>query len=530
MTRGRSDVAVRGIASIDTTPRPTESAVGAAEDLGELWNEMTAGGTRDAGLGSGWLPEPRGYTLLAACRSNEFAYESGFGGGRHGALTYWLLDSLQDIGPGLSYKVLHDRIVAKIHSQFEKQTPQLQGEGDRAVFGSDRVRPHYQVGVLKVETDRQRVLLNAGQSQMLRQGAQFAIYPHGTTNFSELGNRQALVELSDVGATESWARIVQRFTDQEIEQGAQAVLLGAPAVRLVRKVSLVRREDLPAALDQDAALEAVRQAIPAGEDLAVGGWVELATDTAEVAYQVAVNEAGEYEIWDQGGEPVQNLRPPIHVDAPHAARAVVNRLEHLSRYHALRQLRNHDPLSPLARKLEVELTGRQAAYDPADPFEPEALDEPGGTPALTVGEWVGVRIKNASPRALNVTVFDLMPGWKAAQIFPPGAGDAFVTFEPGQEIVLPLQTSLPAQYEQGTDVIKVFATVGATDFHWLELPRLDQPHTRGAITRSTMSLLDRLVDAMAAQRPHTRDLTVAAYPSKEWVAEQVEIHIRKAGT
>lgn len=138
MTRGRGGVGIRGINSVDKTARPTESLVGSHEELVELWDHLTEGRTRDLKLGSGWLPEPKGYTLLAACRPSESAYEYAFEGTeRNGALTYWLLDSLQDIGPGLSYKVLHDRIVAKVHSQFENQTPQLQGEGDRAVFGSD---------------------------------------------------------------------------------------------------------------------------------------------------------------------------------------------------------------------------------------------------------------------------------------------------------------------------------------------------------------------------------------------------------
>jgi hypothetical protein len=33
------------------------------------------------------------------------------------------------------------------------------------------------------------------------------------------------------------------------------------------------------------------------------------------------------------------------------------------------------------------------------------------------------------------------------------------------------------------DVIKVFATISTTNFHWLELPPLDRPRTRSASTR-----------------------------------------------
>ncbi|MGA9170930.1 MAG: hypothetical protein WBZ20_12380 [Nitrososphaeraceae archaeon] len=62
--------------------------------------------------------------LISACRPSESAYEYAFEGSeRNGALTYWLLKSLEQMDKGLTYKLIHDRIVAKIHSQFSLQTP-----------------------------------------------------------------------------------------------------------------------------------------------------------------------------------------------------------------------------------------------------------------------------------------------------------------------------------------------------------------------------------------------------------------------
>jgi hypothetical protein len=526
MTRGRGDVGVRGINSVDTTQRPRDSLVGSShEELVEMWEHLTEGRTRDVKLGSGWLPEPKGYALLAACRPSESAYEYAFDGKeRNGALTYWLLDSLQDVGPGLSYKVLHDRIVAKVHSQFENQTPQLQGEGDRQVFGSDRVQPHYAVPVMKVDEASKRLLLNAGQAQGLRKDAQFAVYPHTTTDFTDLEKRQALVEVSEIGATDSWATITEQSGRGEIEQGAQAVLLGAGSARLVRNVSLVHRDDLPASIDQQAALRAVQQALQGS------GWIEVATDGKEIAYQVAVNELSKYEIWDSTGHVIKNLRPTLRIDDPHAAASLARRLAHLAKYNAVRQLNNHDQMSPLARKLIVELVGKRDEYDPADPFEPQLFEESGGTHALTVGEWTGLRIKNDSSRTLNITVFDLQPDWGATQILPSGAGDLFIEFDPGQEMLIPLRAHLPEGYQEGTDVIKVFATIGTTNFRWLELPSLDEPLKRSAAvsTKSPAKPLEQLLAAITADKPIMRDLIPAAYPSKGWITAQVEVCVKKA--
>ena len=187
-TRGMGGAVARGIEEIDTTPRPTDSMVASPQQLEETWQEMSTGGTRNVKAGSGWLLEPKGYTLLAACRASELAYEYAFDGReRNGALTYWLLDSLKQIGPGLSYKMVHDRVLAKVHSQFERQTPQLQGEGDRVVFGSDTVQPQLAALVLQIDNVGDRVLLNVGQAHAVRKEARICRLPVGHAGLYSAG-------------------------------------------------------------------------------------------------------------------------------------------------------------------------------------------------------------------------------------------------------------------------------------------------------------------------------------------------------
>lgn len=524
MSRGSADVAIRGINAVDTTVRPTESLAGSPAELFQAWDDATDGGTRSVALGSGWLPEPRGYTLLAACRPSESAHEYAFdGSARNGALTYWLLNALEDAGTGSSYKELHDRLVGRVHSQFENQTPQLQGEGDRIFLGSARARPSYAAPVLEVDRPRGRLLLGAGQAHGLRADAQLAVYPPGA-DCSRPERRQAVVRLIQVGATTSWAALAGPAPASLIEPGAQAVLLGAGSLRLVQKAALVRRDDLPAGLDQAAALRAVAEALQGN------GWVELAEPGDQVDYNVALNGAGVYEIWDRAGFPIANLRPPVPCGAPGAAAVIVRRLAHLARYNAVRQLSNPDPRSPLARKLELELVGRRASYDPADPYRPEQpVGEPGRTPTLAPGEWTGLRVKNMARQRLNVTVFDLQPDWSIAQIFPSGQGDCFVEFEPGQEVVIPLQADLPEGYDEGRDLLKVFATVETSSFRWLELPALDEPPRRsaGVRGRDPQSPLEHLLASFTADQPPVRDLAPATYPSYGWVTGQVEVIVKQ---
>lgn len=520
-TRGLG-VRVRGVGVEDDRPAPQDSLVASLEKLAETWQDVTAGGTRNLSLGAGWLPEPQGYVLLAACRPSELAHESVFEGNEsNGALTHWLLDSLDTLGLNVSYKQVHDRIVAKVHGQFERQTPQLQGEGDRVLFGSRRARPEYAVTVMKVDADGRRVLLATGQSQGMRKGAQFAVYALGAAALAGTEQRLALATISELGATESWAEY-DVLRPGQIEQGAQAVLINPGSVKLVRRVRLLEPEVEPTSVNWQKALDDLE-----GE-LAGAGWVELAEGDAPADYQVTVNRKGDYEVLERSGAPLSRLWPPVHASEQGAAGKVVSRLVHLARYHATLDLDNRDPLSPLAGKLLVELTGVQKEYDPADEPEPEPFDAPGNTPVLTIGEWTFLRVKNNFTRVLNVVVLDLQPDWGIEQIYPSDQ-DWHRPLDPGQEIVIPLQGGLPDGYEEGADIIKVIATRGSANFHWLELDPLDRPALRRGRTRSLGSdPLQDLLQALAAEKPATRNLTPAAYPSKEWVAAQLEVHVRRS--
>lgn len=523
------DAEVRGLNTVDETPRLTESLVASNEELAKTWNVLTKSATRDFQCGSGWLPQSEGYVLLAACRSNEFAFEYAFNGKeRNGALTYWLLDSLDPLTPGLTYKVLHDRLLAKINSQFQRQTPQLQGEGNRLVFGSDRVSLQYAVNVNQIDPTK-GLLLNGGQVQGLGKGAQFAIYPPGTTDFTEVNNRLALAEITELGATESWAEIKEIFCSEPLEQAAQALLINPKSIKLVRKVRLVEKsegtqeDELSSEIyqKQSIALQAVADAMPLGN-----GWVELVFGNEIADYQVTINRNGEYEICDPTTTPIANLRPAFKIGEVDVAASIIKRLVHLTKYRATQQLNNYYhrsnlPGTKLAFTLEV--IGKQSNYDPVEPPEPKPFDDPGNTPTLKVNEWAFIRIRNDSSQPLNVTIMNLQADWGIAQVYPSGSGN-FLTFDPGQEEILPLHASLPNGYEEAQDILKIFATVGATDFHWLELPPLDRPiiYPTG---KNPDNPLEELLAAVAASHPPMKKLEPARYPASEWIAEQVVVRI-----
>jgi hypothetical protein len=501
--------AVRGTGRIDATERPAGSAVAADADLAETWAAVTGDGTRNARPGAGWLPTLDHFVLLAACRPTESAQEYAFDGvERNGALTYWLLDTLQDAaGPGLSYKALHDRVQARVHAQFADQTPMLQGDGDRQVFGVDRVATRYEVVVTGVDGDR--VVLQAGQAQGLKKGAQFSLYAGAAGVTAE--NRLALAEVDKVGAANSEAEIVKRFRSDPVEIGALAVLEGPSSQQMVRKVAIH-----PCVGAQARA--AIDKAIRDGD-----GWVELG-EPAD--YTVSVGAGCTYAILDRAGVPVANLRPPIGTGEANAAKRVAARLSHLARYHGVHELHNHSRRSPMARKVTIELAGHQADYMEGDLPDPQPFD-PDEVPTVGDGEWVFLRVRNDMGSEINVSVLDLQPDWGITQIYPWEAGESPIPVAPGMAELLPISMFLPSGYEEGTDAFKVFATTDPSNFRWLELPALDRPVTRSAALQGAepQDELEEMLAAFTADQPTMRNARPAAFPARRWVAHQVEVRV-----
>ncbi len=504
------DYDVRGLNIIDTTPRPTESLVASPEKLMQTWENLTAGGRNVTA--AGLLPQPKGYTLLAACQDNQSAYETTFEGQRHGAMTYWLINSLKKLGSEITYQSLHNRLLANINSDNNKQTPMLHGEGDRLFLSSEGTSYQLAVPVMNIDAAKNRVQLQVGEATGVSKGAEFVIYSPGISDFSQTDKRVAIVKIAEVGAVESWAEIKQFFgenTFENIEKGASSLLLN-PGVKLVKKVRL-----LPTASDFSE-LENVKSTVQGHNCIE---WVSGDRVGDDFAYQVRINESGEYEILNKVGEPISNIRPALKVDEPQAAETLMKRLVHLAKYQTVMQLDNNDPASALAGKIKVELckagVGRELI-----PF-----DEPGNIPTVDVDEFVYLRIRNESPQNLNIAVLAMQPDWSIGKLHPDGAD--YEILERGQETLVRFNTSLPEGYTEGDDILKVFATAKGTSFDWLQLPALDQPKIE--ITgKSASNPLEELFSAIADENPDPKNVTRAVFASDEWTTEQVKLVVKES--
>ena len=531
----RGDAAIRGGPETDTAQRDKESSVASRKELIENWQAVTGEGGDIA-----WVPPLNNYVLLAACRPHEYAYEYAFDGKeRHGALTYWLIQTLATSSTGLSFRKLYDRICAQIQSKFPQQLPMLLGDGTRTVFGNESLPTHYSVTVISVDSNQKQVTLNAGLAHGLSSGTRFAIYQLNATDFSNRQQQLVIVELEDVQASKSVARVLEpkeggievRGT---IEPGAPAVMVSAP-VDLVRRVRLFdekeagdKEHELPPEWvgKQKEALEPIRQA------LAGNGWVVEVqpSDNQEAHYQVAVGRNGEYEI--SIGTPIKNLGKPLQIGTPEVGGEVIKRLVHLAKYQAVQALDN--PASELADYLEFELLDERK----------QRFANPSNL-TLKQGLPVFLRVKNTSSQTLNIAVLDIQPTWAISQFSIQGE-DIFYPLEGNDHKDLRLRPRLPEgeNYKQAKEILKLFATRGMANFQWLTLPALDEElGRRGNLDekeefqqkakRGQINPLNKLLATIGADvdNPPPPELTRAMVyepdPNAEWLTKQVIFTITK---
>ena len=511
------DSAIRGVAFIDRTERPSESLAGNPEELRSPW-EGQVGPNDTRSLTSALRPAE--YVLLTACRPSEVANEYAFDGRqRNGALTYWLLDTLKQQGPAPTFQMIHDRVVAKIHETFPAQTSVLIGDPGRVAFQDLRIEPVFTIPVAAVNLGAKQLTLSAGLSAGLAKGAEFVIYSRTETDLRKLDTRKAWVRLTKVRDSESDAEIVEQFEAEAPEPGDQAVLVGAATQALVRNVRIVRR-DLKPLTDKDTALLAIKKALPGN------GWVELVETPEQSACFVArLSEDGaHYEICTPDYEPIR-LNPPLAVADEHSPQALVRRLVHLAKYQAVLELENNAPGAPLQKKLRVELLALPDDFDTEQyPWpEPQPFREP--VPTIRPRQWICLRITNGSSQPVNVAVLDLQPAWGIAQAYPDDSD--YEELDPGGEpLVIPMKASLPEGYASGVDTLKVLATVKPTSFRQLTLPRLDQqiPHFQ---PRKAEDPLEQLLDAVSADRPPSRDASAVTRPGREWASAKVQVRIEE---
>ena len=487
----RSRAVARGVPWANLDPVP--SAVADPETMTRIWGAAPTEEATFRGLSlQSWNAAAKGYVLFAACRPDEMAFEYPFDKGvPQGALTYWLLDTLHRYGLEKSCGEIHQRLLARIRGHLVHQTPVVLGDGNRQFLSSEQMAPMRAAPAVLRAFPAGKVLIDVGSVLGIRPGDRYVL-PDG------------VYEARQVGATETWVERVKAYKKGgTVEPGTRAEVLP-----LRSSVHLVPPG--PGDIFAERALGRVREVLREARNR----FVEVDDEGSTADLQVTVDAQGSYEIRDAAGIAFPNLRP-LSAKSPGSAREVVRRLDHLTRFRNILEVDNPKPPGWLRIGLEVTGDGSMA-----EPLTTRSID-------LRVNDGVNLKIVNRSSLRLDFAVLDLQPDYGVSQLLPARGSTSLVALDPGEGKVVRVKAWLPPGIDEGTDVLKVFATRGSVSFRWLELAPLCKPSQATALRGNPKTTLERLFAQLAGTVPHRGGLTPSEFPEEEWITAQTEVRIRR---
>jgi len=524
-TRGSGRVRFRGIPQTYKSTEADESALTFMNKLlkrgiGKANEEVHEGSV----LKDAVLLEPQGYTLLAACQPRQSAreYEDKHGTW-HGALTFWLLDTLRkDPLKARSTRNLYRRVSSMIQSIYSDQQPHIGGTADLAFFGIEDIAPVNFIRVAKVHKRNDEVWsvdIEGGTLHGVGEGYKYGIFS-STNDESTVdvngGEMLAVVEVTEAFQQKSEAKLDEPVMNDMIEPGCIAVLLSVPQDL---QFSICFSDDV-----SDTVEEQFLDAWTAVPPYRTARMRILARhERLPVNFIINVNNAGDFEILDRDGVSLPNLESqlsPLPANTPASSKKLVYRLEHLVLFNMVKALENPNEISAMRRALEVTVLGkslrRQGGY-----MAPAKEDN--GAYNINHGEYLTVQVKNTWRQQLHLAVFDLQPLYGVTQVFPTQSGDSR-PLDKDETLVFPIRMKIPQNFE-GTacvDTFKFIATPQPTPLAALELDDLcdAESNRKGSGTNDPLNdLLDSLVLGLRNGRYE---------PIDEWVIETVNIRTVRA--
>lgn len=378
---------------------------------------------RNAELSVDWDINPEGFTLMAACRSNEQAAEKERNGVYNGAFTSELVACFNrpTSMAASTYRVIRDHIASKI----TKQTPQVFGRDRLAFFGNHE--PFSATPVLIQLQGMDDITLPIGKVQGVKIGAQFATYPP---------TMEVVFSVVKVDEDESRAN----------------VLRGSP--KIPQSLSVVPRkwsteERLNVFVEPSFGQSFQEQLYYGLHERIVGDINVVESSDSLNEFQLKAGKNGHFDIWGPapllGYEgPVRGLRP--RNDAKEASVA----LAHIFRFGQILSLRNEASEDPAPFQVTLQAVGLGAG-DQQGPF----LDNQKFT----------YKFENKVGEDLHIAIITLGPGFYVRQEIPQT--DYLKTVPSGNAYSMSFRLTAPDELKRHNakgkthrDIVRTFVTRG----------------------------------------------------------------------
>lgn len=453
-------------------------------DLDEVYLSQVIGATRSGTLGD--VSNKLNYTLLAACRTDELAYEYRVNGEAHGTFSYFLLEHLHNCSLEVTYEEICNRVAAKVTHSAPSQHPQCEGQLHRVFFSNLIVQRDAFINAQR-KTD-ESVDLKAGTILGLGQGSKVDLYEDTVLTYADLPDEPvAAVEVITSKAFSSEAKVITAHDT-----------LPAQMRGLVRDYGN-QRFTLPVLIhsdDKEESLTFVKQLIEVAKSISPSS-IRFVKDRAVIALVVEDGKANVYAINEEELFDLNKLG--IIVNSPQEVHFA---LQKYARYYTLLEIQNSEPQAKVKGNLAVHLHP-VSQYDPASPdasrvpMSHNSIVDLQYDPAASPEDNLYiVQVVNQSPVTVYLQVFVMNPDFGILRLYPRhGQQDPIQT---RQSLFIgvkasgesPMTIELPVGWDVAHDYIKVIATTDYADMGWFEQDGLLRDRSRSS-TPGT-SKLDQL--------------------------------------
>ncbi|MDJ0837229.1 MAG: caspase family protein [Acidobacteriota bacterium] len=427
------------------------------------------------------------YTLISGCRSTELSNELRKGDQSYGALTFSLVKTLRGRSEATTWRDIMDKVVVAVQKHYAWQTPQLQGQMDRIVFGElDQITGSH---ILVTGKEGDRIRLNAGLVHGLTAGSVFEIYPPGTKIFE--GPGLARLSLTSIEPFSSLGRLIK---GTDVPVNGRAV---EREHRFEEKQLSVFFRDLESSQllrDVKAKLKAYAMVLPVAE----GESYHLLLDHDRPKSVVTVRGADDLP-----------LGKSLPDGAANAGKAIVNTVLAWAKWFNLLSIDNPD------NSLDIAFSIKDAGGNTRSAFQPIGKSQGRFHP----GDLVTFEVINKSDFEIYIAVLALSTDGSVSELYPAGEGQQPLAPEKSWSVTF--EAYLEDGIEQEKNIIKIFAALEPLDMSCLE----QKPIKIGLGSRVAPNL--HPLEVLLGHSTRGFKLPDKAIPIASWATRQAVAEIRR---
>lgn len=301
------------------------------------------------------LLKPEKYTILAACGPHEEAREIEMAGGkRRGALSYFLIDTLQTLrrrGSRITHQTLHQHLSTRFHAAYPAQTPMRYGKSSFSFFQDvDNKQPESHF--ISVYRDRKngQIILCAGEAHGVNVGDEYAAYQYHDSDSNgilggSVGAGSIKLLVKEVASLVSELALVNTPDGVRIKKGS---------IWKARRLSSCSRRKIHIRLAQSVPPADREQLTQAAQGHPYLLFSADEPNSKSCVFQVAKNTDLAYEIQDEASRPIPRL-PALTLDTDDTRKALVDILGHLATFKYFERILNEDPGSTIRAFLHARV-------------------------------------------------------------------------------------------------------------------------------------------------------------------------------